>query len=147
MKIYLDNCCFNRPYDDQSQLRIELETKAKLLIQQQIVGKKLELAISSMSKYEAGKNPYEERRTMIRDFFRFATSVVTSSPSVRMAAKAFSDVGLKTKDAAHLAFAIEGGCDYFLTTDDRLLKYRDDRITIINPVEFINLVEEDKNEE
>ena len=26
MRIYLDNCCFNRPYDDQSQLRILLET-------------------------------------------------------------------------------------------------------------------------
>lgn len=30
MKIYLDNCCYNRPYDDQSQVRIQLETQAKL---------------------------------------------------------------------------------------------------------------------
>ena len=29
MKLYLDNCCFNRPFDDQSQLRIRLETEAK----------------------------------------------------------------------------------------------------------------------
>ena len=36
VKIYLDNCCFNRPYDNQAQLRIELETKAKLHVQQQI---------------------------------------------------------------------------------------------------------------
>jgi len=36
IKIYLDNCCYNRPYDDQTQLRIELETKAKLFIQQKI---------------------------------------------------------------------------------------------------------------
>jgi hypothetical protein len=40
IKVYLDNCCFNRPYDDQTQLRIELETKAKLYIQQQIIEKK-----------------------------------------------------------------------------------------------------------
>jgi len=33
MRVYLDNCCFNRPYDDQMQLKIELETKAKLFIQ------------------------------------------------------------------------------------------------------------------
>ncbi len=33
MRIYLDNCCFNRPYDDQSQLRISLETQAKLYVQ------------------------------------------------------------------------------------------------------------------
>lgn len=30
MRIYLDNCSYNRPYDDQSQLRISLESQAKL---------------------------------------------------------------------------------------------------------------------
>ena len=25
MRIYLDNCCFNRPFDDQSQIKIKLE--------------------------------------------------------------------------------------------------------------------------
>ena len=34
MKIYLDNCCFNRPYDDQTQIRISLETQAKLYVQE-----------------------------------------------------------------------------------------------------------------
>lgn len=33
MLIYLDNCCFNRPFDDQEQLRVRLETEAKLRIQ------------------------------------------------------------------------------------------------------------------
>jgi len=33
MKIYLDNCCFNRPYDDQDLLRIRIETEVKLEIQ------------------------------------------------------------------------------------------------------------------
>ena len=147
MKVYLDNCCFNRPYDDQKQLRIELETKAKLFVQQQIIDKRIDMTISSMSKYENSKNPHEERRITIRDFFSYATSVVMSSPSVRSMAKAFSDGGLKQKDAAHLAFAVEGGCDYFLTTDDRLLKYQDDRISIMNPVEFINLLEDDSDDE
>ena len=33
MKVYLNNCCYNRPYDDQTQIRIHLETEAKLHIQ------------------------------------------------------------------------------------------------------------------
>ena len=33
MKIDLDNCCFNRPFDDQSYMNISLETQAKLMIQ------------------------------------------------------------------------------------------------------------------
>ncbi len=28
MLIYLDNCCFNRPFDDQKQIRIHIETEA-----------------------------------------------------------------------------------------------------------------------
>ena len=30
--IYLDNCCFNRPYDDQEQITVRLESEAKLEI-------------------------------------------------------------------------------------------------------------------
>ena len=36
MLIYLDLCCFNRPFDDQTQSRIRLETEAKLVIQQHV---------------------------------------------------------------------------------------------------------------
>jgi hypothetical protein len=31
-KIYLDVCCFNRPFDNQTQERIRLEAEAILLI-------------------------------------------------------------------------------------------------------------------
>ena len=34
MRVYLDNCCYNRPFDDQSQLKVRLETEAKLFVQQ-----------------------------------------------------------------------------------------------------------------
>lgn len=33
MRIYLDNCCYNRPFDDQAQLCVCLETVAKLAVQ------------------------------------------------------------------------------------------------------------------
>ncbi|MFI3219791.1 MAG: hypothetical protein QX189_11830 [Methylococcales bacterium] len=38
MKIYLDNCLFNRPFDEQSHIRIRIETEAKLAIQQRRLG-------------------------------------------------------------------------------------------------------------
>ncbi len=46
LRVYLDNCCYNRPYDDQSQLKISMEAQAKLEIQQQIRDEKLELTVS-----------------------------------------------------------------------------------------------------
>lgn len=32
MRIYLDNCCYNRPFDDQTQDRIHLESEAVLAV-------------------------------------------------------------------------------------------------------------------
>jgi len=48
MKIYLDMCCFNRPYDDQTQSRIRIETEAKIVIQQKIKDSEHELLWSSI---------------------------------------------------------------------------------------------------
>ena len=33
MRVYLDNCCYNRPFDQQTQLRVQLETITKLAVQ------------------------------------------------------------------------------------------------------------------
>ena len=68
MRIYLDNCCYNRPYDDQSQLRISLESQAKLHIQEMIKDNKLQLASSYTLIYENSKNPYEIKRKTIGKF-------------------------------------------------------------------------------
>ena len=62
MKVYLDNCCLNRPFDDQTQLRIRLESEAKLKVQEEIRAGKLQLAWSYILDYENRKNPFQERR-------------------------------------------------------------------------------------
>ena len=48
VRVYLDNCCYNRPYDDQSQPRISLEAQAKLFVQERIKNGTIELASSYM---------------------------------------------------------------------------------------------------
>ena len=48
----MDNCCFNRPFDDQSQIRIRLEAESKLFIQQKVLEKKIELVWSYILDYE-----------------------------------------------------------------------------------------------
>ncbi len=37
MLLYLDLCAFNRPFDSQKQVRIRIETEAKLCIQEKIM--------------------------------------------------------------------------------------------------------------
>ena len=56
------------------------------------------------------------------------------------------ETGVKTNDAYHVASAILANCDYFLTTDRRLLKYQSDKIILMNPVNFVKILEADKND-
>jgi len=51
-RLYLDTCSLNRPYDDQSFLKIRLEAEAKTYIQQQILAAAYELAWSYILDYE-----------------------------------------------------------------------------------------------
>jgi hypothetical protein len=43
MKVYLDNCCFNRPFDNQLMIKIMIETEAKLFIQEKILSGEIQL--------------------------------------------------------------------------------------------------------
>lgn len=79
MKIYLDNCCFNRPFDDQSQLRIKLESEAKLKIQEDIREGIHLLVWSYILDYENSKNPFEERKKQISKWKRCAKEDVEES--------------------------------------------------------------------
>ena len=139
MKIYLDNCCYNRPYDDQSQIKVFLETQAKLHIQRMIVEGKVELVYSYMSRYENSQNPFEIRKNTIAEFFKNASVYVDEGNADNAAQKArqIMTTGVKAKDAIHVACAVIAGADYFLTTDTRLLKYKTDEIKLMNPTEFI----------
>lgn len=143
MRVYLDNCCYNRPYDDQSQLRISLESQAKLHVQGMIKDGEIQLASSYMLMYENSKNRSETKRRAIEQFVANNTSVYideTHSSEVENLAETIAATGVKSADAIHTACAISAKSDYLLTTDDRLLKYKNDNIMIVNPTEFIRLI-------
>ena len=140
MRVYLDMCCYNRPYDDQSQLRIALESQSKLQIQSLIRDGKLELIGSYTLDYELSRNPYEMRRNAIARFIEKNLSGYVGSNRadiIRPLAESIMETGVKEKDAYHVASAIYAKCDYFISTDIRLLKYQTDKIKLVTPVDFI----------
>ena len=146
MRVYLDMCCYNRPYDDQSQIKVSLETQAKLHIQGQIQKKQLELVASYMLRYECGQNPYEMRRRAIMQFVDTHTAAYVGlerKGEIESMATEIMNTGVKFKDACHVASAIYAGCKYFISTDKRLLKYQTDRIRLVTPIEFIAETEDE----
>ena len=145
MRIYLDNCCYNRPYDDQTQINISLEAQAKLHIQDLIQKKRFELVSSYMLRYECSQNPFEMRRDAIFSFIEKNTDAYVGlerKTEIESMAQKIQAAGIKFKDACHVASAIFAGCAYFISTDKRLLKYKTDEINLVTPIEFLAEVEE-----
>lgn len=138
MRIYLDNCCYNRPFDDQSQLRVRLETEAKLRIQYLMRTGVVEYAWSKVLDYELGQSPYFDQIDEICDWADWAAVYVEMEDSIATDGAAIMRYGVKRMDALHLASAKAAGCDWFLTTDRGILKHISslDGMRVANPVDF-----------
>ena len=138
MRVYLDNCCYNRPFDEQAQLRVILETLAKLNIQQQMRDGVLEYVWSSVLDFEISKSRFLDRSLQIMPWAKGAVINVQIDDSIRFRAKEFEANGLKAMDALHVACAEAAECDWFFTTDRGILKKARNLISmrVANPVEF-----------
>lgn len=139
MRIYLDNCCFNRPFDDQRHLRIRLESEAKLRIQEVVRDGEFQLAWSYVLDFENSNSPFVDRRERTRAWRTSAVVDCVESPAVKATAESFVQIGLREIDALHVACAVNTGCAYFITTDDQVLGKADriSKIKVVDPIEFI----------
>ena len=137
MKIYLDNCCFNRPFDDQTSLVIRLETEAKLHVQELVRQGEFSLLWSFFLDYENGKNPYEDVRNRIATWKSLAVAYCSLSYEIADKANKLMGLGLKEMDASHIACAIYLGAECFLTTDKGILNKQIMEIECLNPIDFI----------
>ena len=145
MIIYLDSCSYNRPYDDQTQLRVYLEARSKMRIQQEIIEGKHKLVTSIILDYENSRNRDETSAFQIQEFMDKNSCRYVDVEEFKTVIPLRDEImshGIKTVDASHLACAVCSGCDYFITTDDRILKFKDERVKVISPVGFISLEEE-----
>jgi len=141
--VYLDNCCFNRPYDNQKSLSIYLETQAKLAIQELIKDENLSLIWSFILDYENSANPDENIKNEIFLWRKYSLSIIASNEQIIVRATQFMQSGFGKKDALHLASAIDAKSKYFITVDKGILKKRKliDDLTVCSPIEFIDYLE------
>jgi predicted nucleic acid-binding protein len=95
-----------------------------------------------MSLYEINENPYEEIKQHIENFVVNNASIFVSKTHKHKMETMVNEImqtGIKIKDATHLACAIYAECDYFISTDGRVLKYQTDKIKIVNPMKFVEI--------
>ncbi|MCK4295890.1 MAG: PIN domain-containing protein [Candidatus Marinimicrobia bacterium] len=138
MKIYIDNSVYNRPFDDQTQPRIWLETLAFSIILQMVVNKEINIVSSSVVNFENDKNPYPERRKWVENCLKLAVEIQAVNEEIKDRAKKLEKSGVEPIDALHLACSESANVDYFITCDDRISKnYAYKKMRILNPLEFI----------
>jgi len=142
-KVYLDVNIYNRPFDDQSQVRIRLETISIFSIMQRIKTRELSLIWSFIIDYENSLNPYDDVRQEVEFLSSIASKCILPSDTIVTQAVKFESKGIKPRDALHVACALEAGADYFLTCDDKLINKASSirGLKILNPIRFIEETE------
>ena len=127
MKIYLDNCCYNRPFDDQKQIKIGIYN----------------LVWSYVLDFENKNNPYEDKKFQIENWRYIAKENIfeENEEIIFTAEKLQKEKNFKTYDALHISCAIFAKCDYFITVDKKLLNTPIDEIKIVSPINFLQEVE------
>jgi predicted nucleic acid-binding protein len=142
MKIYLDACCLNRPFDEQSQQRIRLEAEAILIILNHLYNHEWEWIGSEALEIEIENTPNIEKRYSLMRLAACVHKLMEIREGELDRAKQLEEIGFKPFDAMHISCAESGKADILFTTDDKFLKtalkMRDKlNIRVANPLQWI----------
>jgi hypothetical protein len=122
MRVYLDLCVIQRPFDDAGQQVIRDERDALFKILSMIEKGSIELVGSFALEFENDANHDPDRRQHTERVLALASSRVPPDRTVEVRTQIYTAAGIRTWDAAHLASAVEAGADFFCTCDHRLLR-------------------------
>ena len=140
MIIYLDNCCYNRPFDDQTQERIHLESEVILTVLKMGQMKRAVIAGSDILELEMRRMQDENKKRKVLDLYRVAGMHIQYTEKIKSrSAEIISVSKIRVFDSLHIASAEEAKADVFLTTDDKLEKMAEKLelgTRVVNPLRF-----------
>ncbi len=139
-KIYIDTSALNRIFDDQTQLKIYLESSAMIIIFELIEVGYVKIVSSEVLKFENSRNPYVERRIFVDSVLSKAIEYQKIIEDVLNRAKEIEKLSIKSLDALHLACAEKGKVDCFITCDERIIKKYKGQLVVMNPVDYIRKI-------
>lgn len=131
-RIYLDVCCWNRPFDDQTQPRIHLEAEAVLAIVTDVERGRCRLLHSDVVDLEIDDTPDVEQRQRLRLMIPRRHRYIRCNSTVAARASDLERLGFAGIDALHVASAESGVADVLLTTDDRLLRVANRHVGLLH---------------
>ncbi len=133
MNVYLDNSVLSRPFDDQFQARIALETEAVVAVLALIQSGEIKMISSSVVHYENSRNPEAEERRWVETTLRLSQIDQPMNDNIQTRARELTGLGMKALDALHAASAEAAAAEFFLTCDDRLARHYQGPMAISTP--------------
>ena len=149
-KIYLDTCCLNRLFNDQTQARIRRETEAVQTILARFFTSDWQWVTSTVLVNEISKTPDATLRDDMEALLSLAHQNVSVGASKQTRCTQLKSLGFKWLDALHIACAESSGTDILLTTDDRMLRrakrfHSQLRVRVENPYAWLEEIAEDEH--
>jgi hypothetical protein len=141
MVIYFDMCCLKRPFDDQTQSRIAVETAAVVALQQAVDDQRLDAVQSAAHVGENARNPDRRRAAAVASWLSGLNPLTTTPGMVINRIIGLTGAGFSVLDAAHIAWAEFLKADVLVTVDDDLLKKAKRTsaimVRVVNPVDLV----------
>ncbi len=140
-KIYLDVCCYNRPFDDLSDDRIRLESEAVAIILERCEQDFYYLVSSEIVSHEISRIPNKDKLNAVLRLSNTSKVIVKVNEKIIKRVKQFQESSIKPFDALHLALAEHEKVNIFLTTDYKLIKKAktlEVQCRVMNPIDFIH---------
>ncbi len=141
MKIYLDSCCYNRPFDDQSQDIVALESSAILSVINKCYSAEEDVILgSTILDEEFGYMVDIIKKQKVLNLYKIIVSKIELNDYIKTRANEFFNFGISGFDALHLASAEYAKIDIFLTTDKKLIsrsRQLNLNFKVMNPLTYI----------
>jgi predicted nucleic acid-binding protein len=136
-------CSLKRPFDDQTQARIAVETGAVLAILHAVEDGRLTAIRSTAHELENLRNPDLRRARAVAAWMDGLNPLQQASAAIKGRAGQLMEKGLRLMDAFHLAWAEHLGADVLITVDDQFLsRGRTVEDTMVRVIDPITLIEE-----
>jgi len=139
--VYFDACIYNRPFDNQRQDRIRLETEAIIIILKYIRKGKIDLIGSDILLLEINKTANLIRKSKLNFLLKNISNYIITDIKTKKRAEFLKNKGFDNFDALHIANAEINDVNYFISTDDKLIKLynriKHQQIKVLNPINWL----------
>ena len=141
LKLYIDNCCYNRPFDDLRQEKNNLEAQAIKLIVDKYWKDEFEIYTSDALVIEMNNIKDQIKKAKVLEVYNKLNLInIPFSNNIIKRASELRKYNIKNMDSLHIAYAESSNIDYFITTDKLLINASSRanlNVKVINPISFI----------